>query len=98
MENLSKSTSNPLKKNDIVYYARIMPSLCIFDVYELKVRTAADTYFVGIDKRDKKAFLLSYMDIDNVVFINRKDAVNKAIMAEKNNKQVASTEKYYEEY
>ena len=35
-----------------------MPNLGIFDVYELKIRTVTDTYYVGTDKRDKKAFLL----------------------------------------
>ena len=90
--------SNPLNKGDIVYYARIMPSLGIFDVYELKVRTIADTYFVGMEKHDKKAFLLPYSAIGEYVFIDRKDAVDKAIIAEENNKQVISTEIYYEEY
>ena len=43
--------SNELKKGGIIYYARIMPNLGVFDVYELKIRTVADTYFVGTDKR-----------------------------------------------
>ena len=47
--------SNTVNKGDIIYYARIMPNLGIFDVYELKIRTVADTYFVGTDKRDKKS-------------------------------------------
>ena len=75
-----------------------MPSLGIFDVYELKVRTVADTYFVGNDKRDKKAFLLPYSAIGEYVFVDRKDAVDKAISAEENNKRVISNETYYEEY
>ena len=57
---------SPLNKGDIVYYSRIMPSIGIFDVYDLKVRTIADTYFVGIDKRDKKAFLLPYSAVGNM--------------------------------
>ena len=28
-----------LHKNDILYYARIMPTLGLYDVYELKIRT-----------------------------------------------------------
>ena len=98
MENISKSEPNPLNKNDIVYYARIMPSLGIFDVYDLKVRTVADTYFVGMEKRDKKTYLLPYSAIGEYVFTNRKDAVDKATIAEENNKKVVSTETYYEEY
>lgn len=89
---------NSLNKGDIVYYSRIMPSLGIFDVYDLKIRTMTDTYFVGIDKRDKKAFLLPYSAVGEYVFTNRKDAVDKATIAEENNKKVVSTETYYEEY
>ncbi len=38
--------NDKIKKNDIVYYARIMPKLDVYDVYELKVRTVEDTYEV----------------------------------------------------
>ena len=89
--------NDKIRKNDIVYYARIMPKLDVYDVYELKVRTVEDTYFVAIDKRDKKSYLFSYKDIDKTVFINREEAVNKTKEAEKN-KPIISTETYYEEY
>ena len=97
VENLSKSNGSQLNKGNIIYYSRIIPNLGIFDVYELKVRTIADTYFVGTDKRDKKAFLLPYSAIGEYVFVNRKDAVDKAIVAEENAPRV-SKETYYEEY
>ena len=86
-----------IRKNDIIYYARIMPKLGIFDVYDLKVRTIADTYFVAIDKRDKKSYLFNYNDIGKTVFLNRQEALNKTKEAEKNKPKV-STETYYEEY
>ena len=97
VENLSKSNGSQLTKGDIIYYSRIMPNLGIFDVYELKIRTVADTYFVGTDKRDKKAFLLPYSAIGEYVFMSRKDAVDKAIIAEENAQKI-SKETYYEEY
>ena len=97
VENLSKSNGSQLTKGDIIYYSRIMPNLGIFDVYELKIRTVADTYFVGTDKRDKKAFLLPYSEIGEYVFIERKDAVDKAISAEENAPKI-SKETYNEEY
>ena len=93
----NESEQLTINKGDIIYYARIMPNLGIFDVYELKIRTIADTYFVGTDKRDKKAFLLPYSAIGEYVFIDRKDAVDKAILAEENAPRV-SKETYYEEY
>ena len=89
--------TDKIRKNDIIYYARIMPKLGIFDVYDLKVRTIADTYFVAIDKRDKKSYLFNYNDIGKTVFLNRQEALNKTKEAEKNKPKV-STEIYYEEY
>ena len=85
------------KIGDIVYYARIMPTLGIYDVCELKIRTVTDTYFVGMDKRDKRAYLFSYNTVGKCIFSNRKDAVEKAIAAEENSPKV-SKERYYEEY
>ena len=85
------------KIGNTIYYARIMPILGIYDVYELKIRTIEDTYFVGTDKRDKRAFLLPYSAIGEYVFIDRKDAVDKAILAEENAPKI-SKETYYEEY
>lgn len=85
------------KIGNIVYYARIMPTLGIYDVCELKIRTVADTYFVGMDKRDKRAYLFSYNAVGKCIFSNRKDAVEKAIVAEENAPRV-SKETYYEEY
>ena len=86
-----------IKPKDIVYYARIMPKLGIFDVYDLKVRTVEDTYFVAIDKRDKKSYLFSYNDVDKTVFTNREEALSKVKKEEKNKPKI-STETYYEEY
>lgn len=86
-----------LNRKDIVYYARVIPNTGIYEVCELFVRTATDNYFVGIDKRDKHAYLFGYDAIDSTVFINRKDALNKVKIAESNRKDI-SNETYYEEY
>lgn len=85
------------KIGDIVYYARIMPTLGIYDVCELKIRTVTDTYFVGTDKRDKRAYLFSYNAVGKCIFSNRKEAVHKVITAEESSPKV-SKETYYEEY
>lgn len=86
-----------LKKKDIVYYARILPKSRIYDVLELTVRTVKDTWFVGIEKRNKQAFLFTYNDIDNIIFFNRKDALDKVLNAEKEAPET-SDETMYEEY
>jgi len=63
-----------MKIKDHVYYARIIPGWS-YDICELTIRTVTDDYFVGVDKRDKHAYLLSYSDIDKVVFFDRGDAL-----------------------
>ena len=85
------------KIGDVVYYARIMPTLGIYDVCELKIRTITDTYFVGTDKRDKRAYLFSYNAVGKYIFSNRKDAVEKVITAEESSPKI-SKETFYEEY
>ena len=54
-----------LHKNDILYYARIMPTLGLYDVYELKIRTIDEEnrWFCGMEKRTKIAYLFSYDNI-----------------------------------
>ena len=95
----NESEQSAIAIGNIVYYARIMPKLDIYDVYELKVRTVEDTYFSTIDKRDKKSYLFSYNDIGKTVFLNRQDALNKTKDAEKCKPMIkVSTETYYEEY
>ena len=85
------------KIGNTIYYARIIPTLGIYDVCELKIRTITDTYFVGTDKRDKRAYLFSYNAVGKCIFSNRKDAVEKVITAEESNPKT-SKEIYYEEY
>ena len=86
-----------LSKKDIVYYARIVPNSGIYDLYELSIRTVEETYFVGVDKKDKRAYLFGYDAIGEYVFTNRKDALNRLKDAEKNKKEI-SNETFYEEY
>ena len=84
-------------KKDTVYYARIIPTTGIYEVCELHIRTVEDDYFVGIDKRDKHAYLFGYNAIDDTVLKKKKNALKKVRDAEKNKVEV-SEETYYEEY
>lgn len=85
-----------LNKQDIVYYARILPASGIYDVLELKVRTVEKDWFVGIEKRDKQAFLFSNSLIDKCIFRDRKSALDIVKIAEANKKE--NYEIFYEEY
>lgn len=86
-----------MKKKDIVYYARIIPNSDTYDVCELIIRTVENDWFVGIDKRDKHAYLFSNNALDKDVFYDRKCALKKVKEAEKNKKNL-NYETYYEEY
>lgn len=86
-----------INKGDILYYSRINPKAGIYDLCELKIRTVTDTYFVGVDKKDKQAHIFGYNDVDNIVFEDRDVALQKIKEAEKNKRHV-SDERYYEEY
>ena len=85
-----------LEKGQIVYYARIIENVGIYEVLELKIRTATDTYFVGTEKSSKHAYLLNNSYLNETVFYDRKQALKIVKDAEKNKKEVG-TEIYYEE-
>ena len=87
-----------IKVKDVLYYARIIPTVGIFDVCQLSVRTVTDGYFVGCDKVDKHAYLLNFSDLNKTVFTNRKQALDTVLAAEKNNKKKNCDEIFYEEY
>ena len=56
-----------------------------------------NTWFVGIDKRDKHAYMFNYSDLNTILFAERKDALDKVKAAEKNKIKI-SEETDYEEY
>jgi hypothetical protein len=86
-----------VKVKDILYYARIIPTVGIFDVCQLTIRTVKEDYFVGCDKVDKHAYLFSYSDLGEIVFHDRKQALDKVLVAE-NNKKKINNEVFYEGY
>lgn len=98
MNNENNELEHPLITiGDTLYFARIIPTVGIYNVLDLKVRTVENDYFACIDKRDKNAFLFSYKDINNTIFQYRKDALFKVKEAEENKPKLQS-ETYYEEY
>lgn len=86
-----------IKKGMIVYYARILRQVGIYEVCELKIRTVEETYFCGSDKHDKHAYLFSYNKLNKLIFNNRQECLNIILDAEKNAPKV-SDETEYEEY
>lgn len=86
-----------IKRGDIFFWARIRPTLGVYDVLEMKVRTVEDNWFVAIEKREKHAQLFNYSDINTVLFSDRKMALAKVKEAEKHKLKI-SNETDYEEY
>ena len=86
-----------MKRGDIIYFARILPKVGIYEVYDLKIRTVAETWFSATDKRTKQAFLFNNKDIGSRVFYDREEALEKVQDAEKNKKEIVG-ETYYEEF
>lgn len=80
-----------MKRKDIVYYARIQPTLGVYDVLELIVRTVEKEWFAGMDKREKRVYLFPNKDFNKKVFTDRKEALNVVKKAEKNKKELKFT-------
>ena len=71
-----------------VYFTRIIPSCDVYDLLDLQLRTVNEEgkWFVGCDKKTKAAFLFYEIDIDNVVFLKRNDALKHIKETKKNRK------------
>lgn len=76
-----------MQVGDRVFYARIMPSVGLYDVYELKIRTLEKDWFVGMEKGEKHAYLFSNKDIGKVIFTERHDALEVVTIAEDKGKR-----------
>jgi len=87
-----------LTKKQKVYYARILDTVGLFEVIDLRIRTVEDDWFVGIEDRTKHAYLFSNNALNKDIFFDREEAVNKVKIAEKNCTKKFSGEKYYEKY
>lgn len=76
-----------IHKGDIVFYTRIIIKNHIYEVCELKIRTVEDEWFVGVDKRDKHAYLLKNSELNKTVFNKRQDALDLVKKIQKNNEE-----------
>lgn len=70
-----------MTKGDTYYFSRILKGIS-YDVLDIKIRTVEDTWFCGIDKRDKQAFLFNNSALGVTVFEDRLEAVNACKVAE----------------
>lgn len=90
-------TKEDVRKGMVLYYARILKAVGIYEVSELLIRTVEDDYFVGVDKRDKHVYLFSYNNLNQLIFNDRQKCLDTVLDSEKNAPKISS-EKQYEEY
>lgn len=64
-----------LNRKEKVYLARIMPTLNIYEVLELIIRTVREDWFVGVDPKSKQAHLFTETDIGKIIFVDRETAL-----------------------
>ena len=80
-----------MKRKDIVYYARIQPTLGVYEVLELLVRVVEKGWFSAMDKRDKRVYLFADKDLHKTVFADRKEALTLVKEAEKHKRKLTFT-------
>lgn len=81
---------------ETLYYAQILPRVGVYNLCDIKVCTLYDTYFAGIDTRDKRRYVFNYTEINQTIFENKLEALEIIKEAEEN-KPIVSDEIYYEE-
>ena len=64
-----------INRGDIVYYARIMPTVETYDLLELRIRTVEEDWFVGTENHTQHAFMFNINDLGVKVFKNRNEAL-----------------------
>lgn len=70
-----------------MYYAQAIPNCDVYNVLQLKIRTAADTWFVGSEKT-YKAYLFNDSDYGVTVFHDRELALQVVKEAEKHRRKI----------
>jgi hypothetical protein len=84
-------------RGEKLYYARIMPTIGVYDVIDMKVRTVGEDWFVCTEEKTKHAFYFNEKDFKKSIFLDRDEALVLVKKSEKHGKKVSS-EIYYEEY
>lgn len=64
-----------IKIGDLLYYARILPSVGIHELIELKVRSIGEDWFVGCDIKSHAAYIFNNKDLECIVFTERRSAL-----------------------
>ncbi len=66
---------NTLKKGDIVYFARVLPKVEMYELLDLHIVSINDTYCSGVYSKTKQTFLFKREEAEEVLFSDRKLAL-----------------------
>lgn len=74
-----------MDKQDIVYYAEILPLAQQYNVQELSIAKVTDKYFIGVNTKTGTSHLFNWKDLYEIVFYDYKSA-DEVVKSEKNRK------------
>lgn len=75
-----------MNKQDIVYYAEILPLAQQYNVQELSIARVTEKYFVGVNTKTGTSHLFNWKDLNEIVFYDYKSADEVVKEAKKNRK------------
>lgn len=74
---MTEKEYSELQKGDNVYYVRVMPSANYYEIHELVMVSVSDNYCSGTEKKTKQSFLFQKSNVENLLFHNRYEALQK---------------------
>ena len=57
-----------------IYYARAIPTVDIYEVIELSIRSSGEDWAIGVDSSTRQAFPFNKSDVGTLIFSHRADA------------------------
>lgn len=85
---MTQEEYNKAKRRDTVFYARVMPNLGYYEIHELHMVSIYDDYCTASDIKTRQTFVLSTKEALELLYKNRKEAVNCLKKKQAENKYV----------
>lgn len=72
-----------VQKDDIVYFAHILPNLNVSEVLELQIRTIGVGWFVGASTTTNSVYAFKDSDVGKIIFAQQSEAAQAVTNARK---------------
>ncbi len=63
-----------IEVGNTVYFARAIPSVDIYEILELIIRSSGDDWVIGVDSSTRQAFPFSKSEVGTLIFSTRAEA------------------------